>query len=122
MVDLMRFKKGDVRDIEFLNMVSKHKSVSAMNDKTAERAQDLGIAEEDTFRIVGLTEKDGIGTLHIVTSGEEGEKYAKDVLMKLKKLESVKVVNDRAERCDTKCAEDTVVALQKASDRIRGTR
>ena len=91
-------------DVDFvLGRYAQYRTARTQMRKAWEISEREGIDVRDTFHVVGLkpnAEDKARGTLLISTSGEEGEKYAADVLSKIKQYKSIDVVNESTERFD----------------------
>jgi len=105
--------------LEFAKRYAEYKTMLEQADKTRELASAKGVDVRDTFHVVGIERNGDEATLHVVTAGEEGERYAKQVLSELVKAKRVRVQNDNVRRYDVRDVVDAVAELLEALEGVK---
>jgi len=111
--------KNEIATIEFAKRYAEYKTMLEQADKARELASARGIDVRDTFHVVGIERNGDEATLHIVTAGDEGERYAKQVLSELVKAKRVRVQNDNVQRYDVPDVLDAVSELLEALEGVK---
>jgi len=105
--------------LEFAKRYAEYKTMLEQADKARELASAKGVDVRDTFHVVGIERSGDEATLRIVTSGEEGERYAKHVLSELFKAKRVRVENESVKRYDASNVLDAVAELLEALEGVK---
>ena len=111
--------KSEIVTVEFAKRYAEYKTMLEQADKVRELASERGVDVRDTFHVVGIERSGDEATLHIVTAGNEGENYAKQVLSELVKAKRVRVKNESVQRYDVADVMDAVSELIEALEGVK---